>query len=213
MRQGVLPLLVALLMCSPASAQEGSSEYMGIDLTAQPETEPEQRSVQPELKAMLDRGVELGCLSFDPPTTFAQTDDRSEPCLAYLRQLAAATSPDIDETPAPPEASAEFPLRAVPLVQLARAAQSGNKRAQFELGVRFELGIGGVETDFERALELYREAGRATPARHGMIVRDSEAGAGGGVSRGQVSPRIPGLPEARARREALEARLEASAIE
>lgn len=196
-----LAALSLLLLAAPAAAQDADTVYMGIDLTAEPE--PQQRSLGGDMRAMLDEGVELGCLEFTPPASFAQTDDRSPECQAYIARLSAASNSEA------PATDPDNPLRAVPLQQLAAAAQSGNKQAQLELGIRFEEGIGGVEQNWDYALELYTQAGRATPARRGMVVRESEAGAGGGVSRGIMSPRIPGLSEARERRDALEERMEA----
>lgn len=202
----ILPLLVAF----PAKAQDDETIYMGIDLTAEPmpvEGEPTQSSVDAAMLGVLEEGVELGCLAFEPPSTFSQTENDSAECREYIARLTAAASGEgSDEAE---EAEQENPYRAIPLVMLAQAAQSGNKRAQLELGMRFEEGVAGVEQDWERAAQLYQQAGRATPARHGMRVSQSEAGVGGGVSRGVVSPRIPGLPEARERLEALEGRMEA----
>ena len=199
--------LLALVPVSAVAQDDAGQSYMGIDLTQQASTAPvpEQRTVGLEMRDMLDRGVELGCLEFTPPAQFAQSENDSEECAAYLRQLAAATN--VEEPRDAPQFDPAYPLRSMPLVRLARLAQSGNKQAQLELGIRFEEGIGGVERNPSRALELYTLASRATPARYGMVVRQTEPGAGGGVSRGQRSPRIPGLPEARERRDALEARL------
>ena len=205
-------LAVAMLAAAPvAAAQDGETHYMGIDLTVDPEpVAAQQRSVEEQLRPLLDEGVELGCLAFEPPATFSQTDDTSDACREYIVRLAEETAPHAEaegtgDTDAEAKANT---LRQVPLVTLARVAQGGDKRAQLELGMRFEEGRGGVGVDLPRALELYTMAGRATPARRGMVVRETEGGEGGGVSRGERSPRIPGLPEARERRDALEARME-----
>jgi hypothetical protein len=50
------------------------------------------------------------------------------------------------------------PGQAYPEIQsLARRAQSGDKQAQLDLGIRFEEGV-GVPVDRKRAIRLYRQA-------------------------------------------------------
>lgn len=199
-----LATLLLLLLVAPAAAQDADGVYMGIDLTA--EAEPQQRSLDGDMRVVLDEGVELGCLTFTPPASFAQNDNRTPECQAYIARLSAASNAEA------PAADPDNPLRAVPLRQLAAAAQAGNKQAQLELGIRFEEGIGGVEQNWDFALELYTQAGRATRARNAIEVSGGageNAGQGGSLGRRQVTTRIPGLAEARERRDALEARMEA----
>lgn len=213
----ILPLLLAL----PAAAQDEETVYMGIDLTAEPEPVPapgdgeaQQHSLDGNMRPLLDEGVELGCLAFEPPATFSQTGNGSSECEAYILRLRAASAAGGDSDPA--VAATDNPWRAIPLVTLARAAQSGNKSAQLELGIRFEEGVGGLEQDWERADRLYTEAARATPAVSGVAIRQTEnreGVPGGGITRRQITPRVPGLPEARERRDALRDRMEAAAGE
>lgn len=187
--------------------------YMGIDLSAQPtplQTSADQRSVAADQKALLDEGVEIGCLAFAPPATYSQTENRGEACRAFIARLEALTTPHAGSAEGPTAAEGPRDRHAtLPLVTIARMAYNGDKRAQFELGKRFEEGRGGVEPDWEKARELYKKAARATPARKGF------RRAGGGIGNetsimtiGQASPRIPGLPEARERLDALEQRME-----
>ncbi|APE27123.1 hypothetical protein [Aurantiacibacter gangjinensis] len=213
-------MVAALLAATPAMAADDPEPiYMGIDLTVEPEPVPapdtgatEQRSVDAALRDLLDEGVELGCLSFQEPATFSQIANDSEACAAYIARLAAATSTG-EETAEPATVEPDNPWRAIPVVTLARAAQSGNKRAQLELGIRFEEGVGGLAQNLAFAHELYSEAARTVPERRGIVMRrrgDDAMGAAGGASpaRGIVSPRIPGLPEAQERLDALEGRME-----
>ena len=209
----VLPAVIALLPLT-VQAQEAETVYMGIDLAAQeaPEQQqPQTHSLGLEMREMLDEGVELGCLSFTAPASYAQTDNRSRRCQQYIGRLAAASAQGDEEEAR--HADADNPLRSVPLVELARAAQSGNKQAQLELGIRFEEGI-GVQADWDNALELYTLAARHTPATSGIRVnaatdQSAFAGEGGTLGRRELSRRIPGLQEARERRDALEARMQA----
>lgn len=198
-----------LAWSSPVAAQDET--YMGIDLDAPatpPESEPQQRSVGADMKSLLDEGVELGCLAFTPPASYAQTDDASQACREYIARLAEASAPEDaaqdDETAAP---ASESPLARLPLVAVARMAYNDDKRAQFELAMRFEEGRGGVEVDWEKARELYRQAARNTRARKGFT-RASDGEGGTKLAVGVASPRIPGIPEARERLKLLERKME-----
>ncbi|MDE1467067.1 hypothetical protein [Aurantiacibacter sp. D1-12] len=209
------------LSAGSVAAQEAETVYMGIDLTAEPQPlprspadiGPEQRAVGIHLRALLDEGVELGCLAFDPPASFSQTGSESEECREYLPRLVAATSDEVEIVPEPERRENRWAN--VPVVTLAQAAQSGNKRAQLELGIRFEEGSRGVEQNWDNALALYTLAARHTPARQGLIVSGSAetAGQGGGLSRGEISRRVPGLRDARRRLEALSERMQGQARE
>lgn len=81
--------------------------------------------------------------------------------------------------------------------ELARRAQAGDKRAQLELGVRYEEGR-GLSLDRERAASLYRRA--ATPSGGTLWVYNPPVGSSAGriipVDRG---PNRAGLAEAGAR--------------
>lgn len=201
----------ALAGASPAMAQDDT--YMGIDLTTPatpPESEPRRRTVGADMEALLEEGVEVGCLAFTPPATYAQTDDAADECREFIARLAEASAPEAeagsDEVSSPVSAAA-FPLARLPLVTVARMAYNQDKRAQFELGMRFEEGRGGVEADWTKARALYRQAGRATPAKKGFA-RVPDGDGGTKLAVGVASPRIAGIPEARERLEMLELKME-----
>ncbi len=94
------------------------------------------------------------------------------------------------------------PGAAPPDVQaLAARAEDGDKRALFELGLRFEQGR-GVPTDLVRAEQLYAAAAASAPAyAHIRQVPVSKHGMAG-IRRVQIGI-VPGLPEARTRLAAL----------
>ena len=84
------------------------------------------------------------------------------------------------------------------LQALARSARSGDKRAQLELGIRYEEGR-GVAPDPKRAAQLYRRAAMQTGGvRLAYVPAASKNGRGATVpiSAGRL---VPGLPEAAAR--------------
>ena len=88
------------------------------------------------------------------------------------------------------------------LQHLARRARAGDKRAQLELGIRYEEGR-GVPLDLNLAERLYRQAAAGTPRTTAIYVP-----ARGGRGRGRVLPArlglaARGLPEARRRLHAL----------
>jgi TPR repeat protein len=88
------------------------------------------------------------------------------------------------------------------LQQLARRAQTGDKQAQLELGIRYEEGR-GVLRDLDRAERLYRGAAAASGGRtwvYSPSVRKGGSGRAIPVDRG---PRQPGLAEAARRLAAL----------
>jgi hypothetical protein len=91
------------------------------------------------------------------------------------------------------------------LQALARRAQSGDKQAQLELGIRYEEGR-GLPVDLERAERLYRTAGADSGGT--TYVYSPPVGQRG---RGEVAellrePRAPGLSEAEQRLARLSAR-------
>ncbi len=91
------------------------------------------------------------------------------PLLGAVIALAGCAAPSsymgIDLTTPPSAAAASHSpslptatdLTALPLPDLARMAQGGDKHAQLELGIRFEEGR-GVERDLDNAKKLYRLA-------------------------------------------------------
>jgi hypothetical protein len=97
---------------------------------------------------------------------------------------------------------------AAPEVQaLATRAASGDKYAQLELGIRFEEGR-GVPLDWERAERLYRTAAAQRGGTMMVYVPPTRRGGAGHVMPISSGPVVPGLPEARARLEALRKRRE-----
>gem|GEM_PF-3809979 len=88
---------------------------------------------------------------------------------------------------APGEAQAD-------IEQLARRAQSGDKQAQLELGIRYEQGQ-GVAADLERAKMLYETAAGSSGGTHLAYSPGSRGGPGQWIpmNSGRESP---GLPEA-----------------
>jgi hypothetical protein len=93
-----------------------------------------------------------------------------------------------------------------PAIQsLASRAASGDKWAQLELGIRFEEGS-GVPMDWRRAERLYAGAARATGGTIMVYVPPVRRGGSGSVMPVSTGPRMPGLPEARERLQALRKR-------
>lgn len=106
----------------------------------------------------------------------------------------------------------DVPCDAVPLTALARSAAANNKQAQFELGIRFEEGL-GVPRDLSKARKLYRMAARDSISGQPIgfsdfssnLIGQGEGGdtvqtdprLGRGTAPSQPSPR--GLPEAQER--------------
>lgn len=88
---------------------------------------------------------------------------------------------------------------------LAQHAMEGDKRAQFDLGVRFEEGK-GVLRDLDRAIELYRMSASDSRGSAWIFSPPVRAGNTGQVRLVDVGLRRAGLEEARKRLAALEAR-------
>lgn len=88
---------------------------------------------------------------------------------------------------------------------LALRAASGDKWAQLELGIRFEEGR-GVPLDWRRAARLYRMAAAQSGGTTMIYVPPVRRGGTGTVMPMSMGPVVPGLPEARARLEALRKR-------
>lgn len=93
----------------------------------------------------------------------------------------------------------------VPIAEVERAAKRGDKTASFELGERYEHGIGGALCDASQALRWYRKAARddggrrlaySSPVGEERYGRLMPVGADAGS---------PGLPRAGERLAALEA--------
>ena len=93
---------------------------------------------------------------------------------------------------------------------LAQRAAAGDKWAQLELGIRFEEGR-GVPVDWSRAARLYRQAAASTGGTIMVYVPPVRPGGAGRVMPISSGPRTAGLPQARARLEALRKRRRAGA--
>ena len=91
------------------------------------------------------------------------------------------------------------------LQQLAQRAAAGSKPALLELGIRYEEGR-GVPVDLPRAARLYGQAAATTGGT--MFVYSPPVGQAkyGSVIPITTGPVVPGLPDARERLRALQAR-------
>ncbi len=94
--------------------------------------------------------------------------------------------------------------QASPEVQeLARRAQSGDKQAQLDLGIRFEEGR-GVPKDEARAVKLYKQAASDSGGAQWIYVPSPGNGAKARVMSVQTGLKQTGLEEAKTRIEKLE---------
>lgn len=85
---------------------------------------------------------------------------------------------------------------------LAAAAKDGDKRAQLELGKRFESG-NGVPVDIRQAIKLYRLASKTDGGPVWIYVPSPGNGVSGQVQMRDDRPISTGLEEARKRLEIL----------
>jgi TPR repeat protein len=133
----------------------------------------------------------------------ARGEPSPKPCAAFAAALLLGALPGV--AACAPSAYAGIPFAAgaadPDLQALAGRAQSGDKRAQLELGIRYEEGR-GVPRDLARARKLYV---RAATDEGGIIhVYSPRVGKSGGrVIPLNLGPRRPGLAEAKARLEQL----------
>ena len=94
-----------------------------------------------------------------------------------------------------------IPGEASPEVQgLAQRARSGDKQAQFDLGIRFEEG-NGVQQDKRQAMKLYRQAASDSGGRIWVYAPSPGNGAPARVIPVDKGPRQAGLEEAKSRYE------------
>jgi hypothetical protein len=91
------------------------------------------------------------------------------------------------------------------LRNLAERAAGGDKRAQLELGIRFEEGR-GVAPDWRRAERLYAMAAASSGGTMMIYVPPVRPGGSGSVMPVNTGPAVPGLAEARERLHALRRR-------
>ena len=97
------------------------------------------------------------------------------------------------------------------LQQLARRAQFGDKRAQLELGKRYEEGR-GLAVNLSRAGRLFAKAAAPGAGNSFIYVPGFGRGGGGAVVPTYQAKRLSGLPEARERLEALEGRRDSNVV-
>ena len=176
----------------------GPQSYMGIDISdaAARADAPQIRQIAQTEVEFLRLGLILGCIAPANADNLPRNAD-SPACREYIAELIDRTEAAESGVPIPVE------LSKAPLVALARLAESGNKFAQLELGIRFEEGR-GLPVDVERARRLYELA--ATDSQGVMPIY--QAGVGESPGSTLTVPRGPideGLAEARDRLEALSA--------
>lgn len=145
---------VALLTGMLASCAAPTS-YMGIDISNPAPAfalSPEQIAFFQEQNLLFAKAQAAGCIPTDPDDNRVAElgGDQSAACQAITEQFATleASLPDL---------VLKRGYADTPIAQLANAAQSGNKTAQLELGIRFEEGR-GVTKDLNKAKRLYEKA-------------------------------------------------------
>jgi hypothetical protein len=191
-----LVLALALAGCS------ASGSYMGIDTSGAPERvlTPREQRIERERDALMLMAVLAGCYERVPGgfRTVPPERARSFACGARLAEIEMRSK-------ALPSGRGPTGTEALDLSRLARMAESGDKRAQLELGIRFEEGI-GLPVDFDRAARLYASAGSASGGTLWVYSPPVGNGTQGRVIPIDQGPRMPGLTEASERLEALESR-------
>ncbi len=176
---------ICLALSLPLWACAAPTSYMGVPFTSQvrPAPQPEE-----DLRQLVDAlsAYRLACKNMEETSPTCRT--------ARARVVAA-----VGDGPSR--------LDRLPLGELARLASMGSKRAQLELGVRFEEGR-GVACDPEKARALYRKAATST----GGTIWVYQPPVGNGTSGRTVpidsGPREVGLASAAERLAALERRME-----
>jgi len=90
------------------------------------------------------------------------------------------------------------------LQQFAQRAQAGDKQAQYDLGLCYEMGL-GVPVDRNRARKLYRLAASDSGGTIWIYTPPVSKGTAGRVMPVETGPRQPGLAAAQRRLEQMEA--------
>jgi len=173
------------------------THYMGIDISnpapAYP-LSPEQAAFFQEQNLLFAKAQAAGCIPTGPDDNRVAElgGDQSAACQAITEQFATleASLPDL---------VLKRGYADMPIAQLANAAQSGNKTAQLELGIRFEEGR-GVTKDLDKAKRLYEKAASDDLKYVDVYQTDAD---GGRISKLAAGTLGNGLPAAKLRLERL----------
>jgi hypothetical protein len=200
MRGALCPALAAMLALAACSTPR---EYMGINIAADHGTNtasPERAQQLHERNLLMLIAILEGCYE-RVPGGFVPVRAQKAPSFSCARKLVAIE----DRSAALGLGRGPSGIAAISLNSLARMAQSGDKNAQLELGIRFEEGI-GVPVDLGKARRLYGEAATATGGTIWVYSPPVGNGTSGRVIPLDRGPRQAGLLEAARRLEALAAR-------
>ena len=191
---------IAFLAALALGGCASNSSYMSIDMNgaASPVLTAQQERIERERDALMLIAVLAGCYE-RTPAGFRTVPPDMAPSFACGAQLAEIEM----RSKALPSGRGPSGVQALDLSRLALLASMDDKRAQLELGIRFEEGI-GLPIDLDRARQLY---GRAASASGGTLwVYSPPVGnaTSGRVIPIEQGPRMPGLVEAQGRLEQLE---------
>lgn len=189
--------LMAIIGLLTISACASSGQYMGIDISAASSAalnDPERAQAIDRRNLIMLIAMLEGCY------------ERVPGGVKPVRAIHARSFECAEKLAAVENMSMELGLgrgpsgiEALNLVSLAQMAQRGDKQAQFELGIRFEQGM-GVEQNLRNACKLYNRA--ATQSGGTIWVYSPPVGNGtsGRVIPINQGPIVPGLNAAAERR-------------
>jgi len=190
--------MCALVTALALSACAAPSSYMGIDISnPAPEftLNEDQKVYFKDRRLVLVKAKEAGCIAED-----------EKPLLLSAKQLAACDGM-ADEYFALERDKPVFDFvrqyQEMQISTLGAKAQSGDKHAQLELGIRFEEGR-GVERDLKKARKLYAKAAASSGGRIWVYSPPVGNGTSGRVIPVNAGPKQSGLAEAKRRLEGLE---------
>ena len=200
----VRPALIAasLALFAPAACAP-SGQYMGIDISAPHVTAPlsaEARAAMQMRDILMLITISEGCYE-RVPGGFRAVPAEQASSFECAEKLAAIENLDA-RLGAAGKANG---LTSMDLAALARRANAGDKRAQLDLGVRFEEGI-GMERDPAKARKLYAQAATTSGGTIWVYSPPVGNGTSGRVIPVDRGPRQPGLAEAKQRLVTLERR-------
>lgn len=196
-RAMMLACVSASLSCSGCAS---SGEYMGIDLArakAGTPLPPERVRTLRERELLILIAMLEGCYE-RVPGGFKPVPVMQAKSFECAKKLAAIEK----RSDALGIGGGPGGMAAMSLAALARQAQAGSKRAQLELGIRFEEGI-GVAPDLRKARKLYGKAASASGGTLWVYSPPVGNGTSGRVIPINQGPRQPGLAEAQRRLAAL----------